>query len=68
MLQRCFDAYDELLEIEYVITIGRRNEERKLEIKFEKEAFKHILGLHYLKDIRDLHNSSSIIFDSIKTC
>ena len=63
----CITTFDKLLHTEYVFTIGRKQEERLISIRFDKKDFMHLLGLHYLKDIRQLHGDRGQLYDKIKT-
>lgn len=65
-IRECIEAYDELIGVKYVFTVGRKNVEKDIVIHFNKSDFKHLVGLHYLTDIRSLHGSSEDIYDNIK--
>ncbi len=52
-------AYKELLNKEYVISVGKNCKTRSYVIQFSADQFKHICGLHKLKDIKSICRSSS---------
>lgn len=52
-------AYKNLLKKEYVIVVGKNNKSRSYVLQFTSDEFKHICGLHKLKDNLDIYRSSS---------
>lgn len=54
--QQCAFVYESLLENIYCLTLENG---QTLDIRFKKEYFKHLLGLHKLTDIRQLSNMSA---------
>lgn len=59
ILKQAAFAYRKLLDKEYVITVGKNNVKRSYIVQFTTNEFKHICGLHKLKDINDVYRSSS---------
>ena len=51
-LQKCAKAFENLLEIQYRIIIGRKGKTVELVIGFSKLDFHHLMGLGKLKDLR----------------
>ncbi len=43
--------YQELINIEYYIVLGRKNKEYHIHLKFLEESFHHLIGLQHLTDI-----------------
>lgn len=59
ILKQAAFAYRKLLDKEYVITVGKNNVKRSYIVQFTTNEFKHICGLHKLKDMNDVYRSSS---------
>lgn len=49
-LQRCAEAFSNLLNIQYKIIVGRKGELTEIMIAFDKTEFVHLAGLHKLTD------------------
>jgi len=64
-LKECAEAYANLLNYEYNISIGRKGKRIDICLIFSKEHFHHLIGLHYLTDRRNLKQNRTNIFDSI---
>lgn len=65
-LKECAIAFSNLLNTEYNIIIGRKNQIKNIHIRFDKTHFYHLCGLHKLIDYSDIKTKSrSTIFDSI---
>lgn len=62
----CVDAFSQLLNTRYEITIGRKGISQILIIQFDKSVCYHLMGLQYLKDREELNKNRSIVFDEIK--
>lgn len=52
----CVDAYAKLLNIEYEILLGRKNQRVTLKIAFHKTDLHHLIGFHYLLDSPELNH------------
>ena len=59
--------YSELLDIEYCLILGRKNKSDQVKIVFDKTAWFHVAGLHYLTDIDINQNRRALssFFDEI---
>lgn len=64
-IYHCVDAFNELLNIEYNLILGRKGKSVELHISFDKKDCFHLMGLQYLKDIADLKSDRGKIFDAI---
>jgi hypothetical protein len=51
-------AYAELTNKEYIMTIGKKNQNRQFKLIFTNTDFKHLAGIHKLTDL-DIHNSKA---------
>ena len=51
-------SFNNLLDIEYQITLGKKNKTANLTIYFEEVHFFHLAGLQYLKDLSSLLTES----------
>ncbi len=60
MLKQAALAYKDLLDKEYLIAVGKNNIKRSYVVQFTANEFKHICGLHKLKDNNDIYRSSSV--------
>lgn len=58
-LQKAFDTYKSLLEIEYHIIVGKKGKLTNYIIRFDKDHFKHTFGFHKLKDNESIYKTSS---------
>lgn len=61
------NEYSHLLNIEYHLILGRKGKSQSVKIVFDKTAWFHVAGIHYLKDIDINQNrkSSAILYDDI---
>ena len=66
-LQKCAKAFENLLEIQYRIIIGRKGKTVELVIGFSKLDFHHLMGLGKLKDLRIAKQNRGSVFDEIIT-
>ena len=66
-LQKCAKAFENLLEIQYRIIIGRKGKTAELVIGFSKLDFHHLMGLGKLKDLRIAKQNRGSVFDEIIT-
>ncbi|MGN1457690.1 MAG: PBECR4 domain-containing protein [Acutalibacteraceae bacterium] len=57
-LQECSKAFEQLLNIEYNIIIGRKNKNQNIHLAFDKSDFFHLIGLHKLLDYPDIKTQS----------
>jgi len=64
-LQKCAKAFEQLLEIQYRIIIGRKGKSTELVIGFSKLDFHHLMGLGKLKDLRIAKRNRALVFDEI---
>ena len=62
-LQKCAKAFENLLEIQYRIIIGRKGKTAELVIGFSKLDFHHLMGLGKLKDLRIAKQNRGSVFD-----
>ena len=58
-------AFRRLLDFEYEIIAGSKGHLLEMMLCFKKEHFMHLVGLHKLRDLQFLKNSSHKIFDLI---
>lgn len=56
-------SYENLLCLEYQITLGKKGETSHLLLRFDKSDFFHLAGLHYLKDKPQLRGNSEKIYE-----
>lgn len=66
MLSSIINRYNNLLDITYILYLGHKGNEYKLEVIFKKENFPHLVGLHELNDLAQLKSNKEAIFDKIK--
>ena len=64
-IYHCVDAFNELLNIEYNLILGRKGKSVTLHIVFDKKDCFHLMGLQYLEDIMELKSDRGKIFDAI---
>lgn len=57
--------YQQLLDVKYLIKLGRKGILTEIELYFTKKEFWHLVGLHKLKDITNLKQDRSKLFDLI---
>ena len=66
ILNRSANNFSRLLDVEYIITIGRKGKLLEIKLNFDKADFHHLAGLHKLKDIEKLRSGMrERIFDNI---
>lgn len=58
-------AYNKLTQIEYEITLAKKNKVVSLHIIFQKNKFYHLAGLQYLTDIHELDDDRESVFNNI---
>lgn len=63
----CAQAFEQLLNIQYHIFIGRKGISTELYIGFSKLDFHHLAGLGKLKDLRIASQNRISVFDDILT-
>lgn len=66
-LAACAHAFENLLDIQYRVIIGRKGRSTELRIGFSKLDFHHLMGLGKLKDLRVATKNRSAVFDDILT-
>lgn len=59
------DAFQHLLDIEYIFILGRKGKKLSFELRFEKDECHHLLGLQYLEDVPNLRGDRNKIFDGL---
>ncbi|WP_429971925.1 PBECR4 domain-containing protein (plasmid) [Fructilactobacillus sp. Tb1] len=65
-LRKAATIYNNLINKEIKIVIGRKGKKTDLYIDFSVEDFYHLVGFHYLKDLRNIARmSSKIAFEKI---
>lgn len=64
-LTSCACAFENLLDIQYRIIIGRKGKSTELLVGFSKLDFHHLMGLGKLKDLRIATQNRSVVFDNI---
>ena len=57
-LQRCALAFQNLIDIQYEIIIGRKSQIYKIILNFSETEFVHLAGLHKLVDNEFFRTSS----------
>lgn len=65
ILKRCAENYNNMLNIDYDIVLGKRGRELSYKLVFRKIDFRHLVGLHYLKDIMSFRGDRERLFDNI---
>lgn len=55
-------AFKDLLDKEYILTVGKKGKDTTFKIIFMEEDFKHLTGLHKLKDLDISSEKAKIIF------
>lgn len=61
----CVKAFEQLLDKEYHLVLGRKNIAANLQINFDKKECFHLMGLQYLTDRPELVHDRGKIFDAI---
>ena len=51
-LLECAEAFEQLLDVQYHIVLGRKNRLTELTLRFDPTEFHHLVGLHKLRDLR----------------
>lgn len=64
-LLQCAKAFERLLDIQYHIILGRKNQLTELALRFEPTEFHHLVGLHKLRDLRLARGNREKIFQQI---
>ncbi len=64
-LLHCVQAFENLLDVQYRIVIGRKGKSIELRICFTKWDFHHLMGLGKLKDLRIAKQNRKQVFDDI---
>ena len=59
----CVSALKNLLNVQYVL--GRKSVNIFVKVCFEKLHFYHLMGLHYIKDVRQLDEKAAVVFDKL---
>lgn len=63
---RAAQSYENLLDVEYQVVLGRKNKQASFSIYFGRLHFYHLAGLHYLKDLADtLRGGRELVFEKI---
>ena len=61
----CARTFENLLDVQYKIIIGRKGKAETLSILFSKWDFHHLMGLGKLKDLRIARKNRQQVFDDI---
>lgn len=61
-LMKSAKAFEKLINTEYIMTISKKGKTTTLKIIFSADDFKHLAGLHKLKDLNISSNNSGSIF------
>lgn len=64
-LTNCALAFENLLDIQYRIIIGRKGKATEILIGFSRLDFHHLMGLGKLKDLRISTRNRGVVFDEI---
>lgn len=64
-LLECAKAFERLLDIQYHIILGRKNQLTELTLRFDPTEFHHLVGLHKLRDLRLARGNREKIFQQI---
>lgn len=59
LLQQAADSYSNMMNYEYYITVGKSGKLTSYILQFTENEFKHVAGLHKLKDLDEIRRSSS---------
>ncbi|MCH5289436.1 MAG: hypothetical protein J1E32_05955 [Treponema sp.] len=57
----CVIALRKLLNVEYECTVARKGSVVTIRLGFEKRHFYHLMGLQYIRDVRQLDAKSAVI-------
>ena len=61
-IQRSAVAFRRLLDYQYIIRLGRKNVLYEFVLDFDRDDFLHLIGLHKMRDLRELKRSAASIF------
>ena len=61
-LLECAEAFEQLLDVQYHIVLGRKNRLTELTLRFDPTEFHHLVGLHKLRDLRLARGNREKIF------
>ena len=61
----CAEAFEQLLDVQYHIVLGRKNRLTELTLRFDPTEFHHLVGLHKLRDLRLARGNREKIFYQI---
>ena len=64
-LLECAEAFEQLLDVQYHIVLGRKNRLTELTLRFDPTEFHHLVGLHKLRDLRLARGNREKIFHQI---
>ena len=64
-LKECALSFNNLLNKEYYIKAEKKDKLIEIQLFFAKKHFYHLLGLHKLKDIRQISRNTTNLFDDI---
>ena len=64
-LLECAEAFEQLLDVQYHIVLGRKNRLTELTLRFDPTEFHHLVGLHKLRDLRLARGNREKIFYQI---
>ena len=64
-LLECAEAFEQLLDVQYHIVLGRKNRLTELTLRFDPTEFNHLVGLHKLRDLRLARGNRETIFHQI---
>ena len=65
VLYKAASFFKELLDIEYIFVLGKKNTQTTIHLVFYDTNFYHLAGLQYLQDIAYLRKNRKVIFDRI---
>lgn len=65
VLSEAAKLFENLINVEYNIILGKRGELTELILDFEKADFFHLVGLQYITDMPQLKKKRDLIFDNI---
>jgi len=63
-IQDALEAFQKIMQYKYNFVVSHKKIAYDLELSFEEKDFRHMAGLHYLKDI-DIPRAPKIIFEKI---
>jgi hypothetical protein len=65
MLDKCVYSFERLEKAKYNFVVAKKMNLTEITLNFTKDEFHHIMGFHYLKDLRNSLNSKRL-FNDIK--